>query len=95
MAGSVVYLSGPITGIKDFHDKFRFWESKLKEMGFTVINPAEEAEGLTKKDYMRISIARLESADFIFMLPHYEESKGAQIEKLYADYIGIEEIKLF
>lgn len=84
-----IYISGQITGNLIYKQLFAQAESALKAQGHTVINPAVETEGLTQRDYMRISLARLESADFIYMLPGWEYSKGAQIERMYAEYIGI------
>ena len=35
-----IYISGPITGIKGYMEKFKAAEHKLTEMGYTVINSA-------------------------------------------------------
>ena len=36
-----VYISGPITKDKDFYSKFKNAETKLREEGYEVINPAK------------------------------------------------------
>lgn len=84
-----VYLSGPITGIPNYQDNFGYVACRAEACGHTVIDPSVETAGLTPKDYMRISIARLEAADELWLLPGWENSKGANIEKLYAEYIGL------
>ena len=44
---------------------------------------------MEQSDYMRICMAMIQSADFIHMLPGWEDSEGATIEKAYADMIGL------
>lgn len=79
------YISGPITGIKNYQDAFFQCEMELVLQGHIVINPLMLPEGLEPKDYMRMSVAMLESADTLVLLPGWKNSKGAQIEKLYAE----------
>ena len=45
-------------------------------------------------DYMRICMAMINTADVISFLPDYKNSKGAIIERLYAEYIGKEIVDL-
>jgi len=37
---------------------------------------------------MRICLSMIDSADGIYLLPGWEDSPGAQIEKAYAEYTG-------
>ncbi len=84
-----IYISGPITGNQNYKEQFATISRKLEADGHIVVDPSVETEGLSPRDYMRISLARLEAADEIFLLPSWENSNGAKIEKLYAEYIGL------
>lgn len=84
-----IYISGPITGNPNYKKQFATISQKLTKDGHIVVDPSVETEGLSPRDYMRISLARLEAADEILLLPGWENSKGAKIEKLYAEYIGL------
>lgn len=86
----IVYLSGPISGrpYYEYQDEFREWETICENKGLVVLNPAKNPKGLTAADYMRISLAQVEAADAIVLLPNWQNSKGAKIEKAYAEYIG-------
>lgn len=85
---SKVYISGPITGVADYKEKFEAAAKYLRQNGHIPINPAVEAEGLNPADYLRISLARLEAADAIFPLYRWQMSPGAMIEMQYAKYAG-------
>lgn len=84
---SKVYLSGPITGAPDYKERFLAAENKIKEKGFTeIINPARiEIECLSWQEYMEIDMTLLDMCDTIIMLEGWERSKGAKIEKEYAE----------
>lgn len=75
-----IYIAGRISGYDKFKEHFRDAEKKLKDEGYTVLNPAELPSGLTQEEYMRICIPMLHIADAIYMLYGWETSVGANIE---------------
>jgi len=91
-----VYLSGRISGNESYLCEFAHWEQQLSALGFSVINQARILAAMpqdaTYTEYMRISMALLEISDYIFMIPGWGKSKGAKLEKHYADVLGKEEI---
>lgn len=84
-----VYISGKITGEKHFKRNFAKAERKLKREGHDVINPARINAHLPKntqwREYMVVSLAELSTADAIYMLSNWQDSRGAQIEHEYAE----------
>lgn len=82
----IVYIAGKITGDPEYKQKFARAAAAWRAAGQTVINPASLPEGLRGKDYMRICTAMMEAADIIILLRDWQESKGARIEKLLAEY---------
>jgi hypothetical protein len=89
----VVYISGPMRGIKDYnYPLFHAVTAKLREKGYYVISPAElgEVDGWAWNDYMRRDLLVIPFCTHICMLPGWEGSKGANAEKAVADYCGVE-----
>lgn len=80
---SVVFLSGPITGDKNYYSRFKQYERILVRNGYTVLNPAilPNSDELSHDDYMKITLAMLEVSDIVLMLRGWEQSKGAVIEE--------------
>lgn len=83
------YLSGPITGHKNYRQQFARAAGVLKEMGYVVINPAELGAALpldqmSYEDIMKIDMALLAAADYLVQLPGWEDSKGADRELGFA-----------
>lgn len=68
------YLSGPITGHKDYRRQFAKAAAALKEMGYNVINPAAiddaiPVECMSYEEIMRIDLEFLSTADYLVQLP--------------------------
>ncbi len=85
-----LYISGPITGIPDYKEKFMAAAKELEEVfdDAVVLNPATLPEGMNRADYMRICLSMVDVADMVALLPGWENSAGAMIEKKYAEYQG-------
>lgn len=83
-----IYLSGPMSGIPNgnrplFHSETR----RLRNIGYYIVNPAEnDDESATRShaDCLRTDIRQLLDCDMIAMLPGWQKSKGANIERAVA-----------
>jgi hypothetical protein len=94
---TTVYLAGPMTGIKNLNfPLFNAEAARLRELGYTVMNPAEINGGADElvacaamtpaelkahwRKCMRRDIAVLMTCDAIALLPNWFKSKGAKLE---------------
>lgn len=90
-----VYISGPITGTKDYPERFERVENELPliHQGVDVINPAKVnanlPESTTWEEYMRMSLCMLSMCDGIYMMEGWQQSRGANLEYAYAKGMGI------
>lgn len=81
-----VYIAGKITGDPNYKGKFAAEAEKIRAAGHIAMNPAELPEGMEPGDYMRIRFAMIDVADVVAFLPGWPESRGANVEWLYACY---------
>ena len=87
------YISGPMSGLPQCNfPAFHAAAARLRDQGYTVVNPAEfgEESGKTWEQYMRQDIKALCDCDTIYLLPGWHESKGAQLELHIAHRIGMQ-----
>ncbi|ARB27262.1 DUF4406 domain-containing protein [Pseudomonas tolaasii] len=86
-----IYLSGPMTGLPDLNfAAFHAMTTNLRAGGHTVTNPAEiNPNGGTWNDCMRRDIVALMDCETVATLPGWEHSKGARLEVLIAEHLGM------
>lgn len=86
-----VYLSGAMASCMDTYKQI-FLEQQvvLESYGHIVINPAMLPIGLDDSRYMPICLSMLDGADAIYLFNDWQNSKGALLEKAYAEYQGKE-----
>lgn len=82
----IVYVSGGITNVPDFVEKFKQCEERLLKSGFEVINPAHIKlhKSATWEEYMKVCIEELKMADTIYMMDGWRKSYGACVEYGFA-----------
>lgn len=79
-----LYLAGPITHNPNFKEQFNTAAEKHRELGRTVINPAELPPGLEQHEYMHICYAMIDVCEALLFLKGWENSDGARAEHAYA-----------
>lgn len=84
-----VYISGAMSSrMNTYKEDFALCERVLKAQGHIVINPANLPTGLEQSKYMPICLSMIDGADAIYMMEGWEQSRGACLEKAYAEYQG-------
>ncbi|WP_233099577.1 DUF4406 domain-containing protein [Pseudomonas psychrophila] len=86
-----LYLSGPMTGLPDLNfPAFHAMAARLRAVGHAVVNPAE-LDHPTKNwgECLRRDIVALMACHCVVTLPGWEHSKGARLEVLIADRLGM------
>lgn len=86
-----IYLSGAMASCMDTYQQiFANKQYELEHAGHIVVNPAALPVGLDSDRYMPICLSMLDAADAIYLFNDWEHSKGALLEKAYAEYQGKE-----
>ena len=94
-----IYISGGITGVEDYKERFAAEEKVLEVKGYEVVNPVKVGEKLIEvfegeKNvpyclFMRADLKALLECTHIYMLDNWYKSKGAIIEYIVAKVCGL------
>lgn len=79
-----IYISGSISGKKDYKKRFKAAQKRLERRGYEVVNPADIGtllpESFEYGEYMAVDLLLLSRCDAIYMLEGWEDSTGAKAE---------------
>ena len=86
-----IYLSGPMTSLPELNfPVFAAMTASLRADRDTVTNPTElNPDGGAWNDCMRRDITALMDCDTVATFPAWEHSKGARLEVLIAERLGM------
>ena len=84
-----IYISGGITGIKNYKKNFEMAENYLLNQGFEVVNPAKLPEQPNYALFMRQDLKELLCCTHIYMMDKWWLSKGAIVELIVAKVCGV------
>lgn len=86
-----VYISGAISGVKDYEKEFSKAEEDLKAKGYETVNPCTLPHDHDKSyaAFMKEDIKELLKCDAIYMLDGWEDSRGASTEHSIAMVCGL------
>lgn len=85
-----VYISGKITGCKNWEALFKEAEIKLIYKKYEVVSPRTiGSKELSWSENMKLCIKALCDCDAIYMLKNWRRSKGARIERFIAKKLGL------
>lgn len=93
MAGVMrLYVAGPMSGHEDLNfPAFHAAAAALRALGHQVVNPAEinSDPGADWLTCMRADIKQLVDCDGVALLPGWEHSRGAMLERAIAAGLGL------
>lgn len=87
-----IYIAGKMSGLPDLgYPAFNAEAARLRALSYEVENPAENPEPPCKswQGYMRLAIAQLITCDTLALLPGWEDSRGAIVERSLARELGM------
>ena len=85
-----VFISGPISHrLGTYKADFDVAVEAVEAAGFIPLNPAVLPLGMEYEDYMKITLAMLQTADMVLLLDGWKDSDGAMLESQYAICVGI------
>ena len=87
-----IYIAGKVSGLPEeqVREKFERAASELKAEGHVVLSPANaDDKGNDWGNTLRNSIKTMMNCDEVHLLPGWQESRGAQLERDIAIRLGM------
>ncbi len=89
----IAYVAGKVTGLpkEEVNKKFNLIANQLGSMGYQVVRPLSISDDTRPWDEtMRAEIRKMLECDEVHMLPDWQQSRGAQLERDIALRLGME-----
>lgn len=87
-----VYIAGPMTGLPELNfPAFERAAARLRASGYEVVSPHEVCpdKGIEWSAALRRDIPELCTCNAVALLPGWERSRGAKLEKFIAEALGM------
>jgi len=87
------YVAGKVTGLphEEVKSKFNMISDQLKNMGYHVVRPVNVTDNSRDwDDALKNDIRKMLECDELHMLPDWQESRGAQLERDIALRLGMQ-----
>jgi len=92
MTDHTLYLSGPMAGLPEHNfPAFADATKRLRDAGYSVLSPHEidSQPGKAWAEYLRVDLVEmLNGATALALLPGWENSRGANLERHVAEALG-------
>lgn len=86
MPAKRIYLAGPMTGLPEYnYPAFHAEAARLRTQGYHVENPAQP----DWDSFMRQALRQMLGSDLIALLPGWQGSRGAVLERSVALQVGL------
>ena len=83
-----IYIVGAVSGVKNWKDKFIKAKARFEIHDREIKTPMDYPEGLTQKEYMKLSCESVFWADILIVTPGWESSGGTKAEVALAKSYG-------
>lgn len=85
-----IYISGKISGTDDYKERFEAAAECIRNIGFIPVNPVDldailPGSATSWEQYMQADMGLLRACEAVYLIPGWEESTGARIEKMEAE----------
>lgn len=79
------YISLPITGTDDYRERAFLIDKKLREWGYSVINPVVVCDSIpanetTHEQYMSVCLPLVDMSDIVFFADGWERAKAVRLK---------------
>lgn len=87
-AKKLIYIAGPVQGVKHYYKAFEKAQDALTSRGYAVLNPVSLPEGIKRSQRVIIGTALLGQADAVLFLPGWENDADAFMEFVFASQMS-------
>lgn len=87
MEKKVIYISGPVSGVKNYWEKFEKVEDVVSGLGYTALTPTRLPEDLSPAQRTRICQAMIDASDAVIFLAGWSSCEFSNFESYHCEMV--------